>query len=35
MEQMTFGLYPLPKRTRKEVFLDEMNLVCRGVIWWR
>jgi IS5 family transposase len=27
MTQMTFGLDPLPKKTRKEVFLDEMNLV--------
>jgi IS5 family transposase len=27
MDQMTFGLDPLPKRTRKEVFLDEMNRV--------
>ena len=27
MDQMTFGLDPLPKKTRKEVFLDEMNLV--------
>ena len=27
MDQMTFGLDPLPKRTRKEVFLDEMNQV--------
>lgn len=27
MDQMTFGLDPLPKRTRKEAFLDEMNLV--------
>jgi IS5 family transposase len=25
MDQMTFGLDPLPKKTRKEVFLDEMN----------
>ena len=27
MEQMTFGLDPLPKKTRKEVFLDDMNQV--------
>ena len=27
MTQMTFGLEPLPKKTRKEIFLDEMNLV--------
>ena len=27
MTQMTFGLEPLHKRTRKEVFLDEMNFV--------
>lgn len=27
MTQMTFGLDPLPKKTRKEVFLDEMNEV--------
>jgi transposase, IS5 family len=27
MDQMTSGLEPLPKRTRKEVFLDEMNQV--------
>ncbi len=27
MTQMTFGLDPLPKKTRKEVFLDEMNVV--------
>ena len=27
MTQLTFGLEPLPKKTRKEVFLDEMNLV--------
>lgn len=27
MDQMTFGLGPLPKKTRKEVFLDEMNQV--------
>lgn len=27
MDQMTFGLDPLPKKTRKEVFLEEMNLV--------
>jgi IS5 family transposase len=27
MDQMTFGLEPLPKKTRKEVFLDEMNQV--------
>ena len=27
MTQMTFGLDPLPKKTRNEVFLDEMNLV--------
>jgi IS5 family transposase len=27
MDQMTFGLDPLPKKTRKEVFLDEMNQV--------
>jgi transposase, IS5 family len=27
MNQITFGLDPLPKKTRKEVFLDEMNLV--------
>ena len=27
MDQMTFGLEPLPKKTRKEVFLEEMNQV--------
>ena len=27
MTQMTFGLEPLHKKTRKEVFLDEMNVV--------
>ena len=27
MNQMTFGLDPLPKKTRKEVFLEEMNQV--------
>ena len=27
MDQMTFGLDPLPKKTRKEVFLEEMNQV--------
>jgi IS5 family transposase len=27
MEQITLGLDPLPKKTRKEVFLDEMNQV--------
>jgi IS5 family transposase len=27
MTQMTFGLDPLPKKTRKEIFLDEMNEV--------
>ena len=27
MDQMTFGLDPLPKKTCKEVFLDEMNQV--------
>ncbi len=27
MKQMTFGLDPLPKKTRKEVFLEEMNQV--------
>jgi IS5 family transposase len=27
MDQMTFGLELLPKKTRKEVFLDEMNQV--------
>jgi IS5 family transposase len=27
MNQITFGLDPLPKKTRKEVFLDEMNQV--------
>lgn len=30
MDQMTLGLDPLPKKTRKEVFLDEMNQV---VLW--
>jgi len=34
MDQMTFGLNPLPKKIRKEVFLDEMNqgraLGCAG-----
>jgi IS5 family transposase len=30
MDQMTFGLDPLPKKTRKEIFLDEMNQV---VLW--
>jgi IS5 family transposase len=32
---MTFGLDPLPKKTRKEVFLDEMNLVVPWGSWWR
>ena len=27
MNQITLGLDPLPKKTRKEVFLDEMNQV--------
>ena len=27
MDQYTLGLDPLPKKTRKEVFLDEMNQV--------
>lgn len=27
MDQITLGLEPLPKKTRKEVFLDEMNQV--------
>lgn len=27
MDQITLGLDPLPKKTRKEVFLDEMNHV--------
>jgi hypothetical protein len=27
MDQITLGLDPLPKKTRKEVFLDEMNRV--------
>ena len=27
MDQMRFGRDPLPKKTRKEVFLDEMNQV--------
>jgi IS5 family transposase len=27
MDQITLGLNPLPKKTRKEVFLDEMNQV--------
>ncbi len=27
MDQFTLGLDPLPKKTRKEVFLDEMNQV--------
>ena len=27
MNQSTLGLDPLPKKTRKEVFLDEMNQV--------
>ena len=27
MDQITLGLDPLPKKTRKEVFLDEMNQV--------
>jgi len=27
MEQITLGLDPLPKKTRKEVFLEKMNLV--------
>ncbi len=30
MDQMTFGLDPLPKKTRKEVFLDEVNQVFLG-----
>lgn len=27
MDQITLGLDPLPKKTRKEIFLDEMNQV--------
>ncbi len=27
MDQITLGLDPLPKKTRKAVFLDEMNQV--------
>lgn len=27
MDQFKLGLEPLPKKTRKEVFLDEMNQV--------
>ena len=27
MDQMTFGRDPLPKKTRKEAFLDEVNQV--------
>jgi transposase, IS5 family len=27
IDQMTFGLDPLPKKTREEVFLEEMNQV--------
>lgn len=27
MDQYPLGLDPLPKKTRKEVFLDEMNQV--------
>ncbi|WP_259375176.1 hypothetical protein [Roseateles chitosanitabidus] len=27
MDQLTLGLDPLPKKTRKEVFLDELNQV--------
>ncbi|TNY08996.1 IS5/IS1182 family transposase, partial [Escherichia coli] len=27
MDQITLGLDPLPKKNRKEVFLDEMNQV--------
>lgn len=27
MDQITLGLGPLPKKTRKEVFLEEMNQV--------
>ena len=27
MDQYTLGLDPLPKKTRKEIFLDEMNPV--------
>src|SRR6218665_610397 len=27
MDQITLGLDPLPKKTRKEVFLEEMNQV--------
>ena len=27
MNQITLGLDPLPKKTRKEVFLEEMNQV--------
>ena len=27
MDQFTLGLDPLPKKTRKQVFLDEMNRV--------
>lgn len=30
MDQYTLGLDPLPKKTRKEVFLEEMNQV---VLW--
>jgi transposase, IS5 family len=27
LDQMTFGLDPLPKKTRKEVFLDKINQI--------
>ena len=27
MDQITLGLDPLPKKTRKEIFLEEMNQV--------
>ena len=32
MDQITLGLNPLPKKTRKEVFLDEMNQVVRWTV---
>ncbi len=33
MDLFTLGREPLPKKTRKEVFLDEMNQVVPGQPW--
>lgn len=35
MKQTPFGFDPLHKRTRREVFLEEMNQVVPGRNWWR